>query len=215
MEGILSIPILTHKETQAERWSSGWKAAGGTKDGTQTSQERGPGSLAPLTVTATGPQQRRLRSRGPRPEPAKGQSSSVVSDSLQPHWLQPARLFCPWNSSGHNTGVGTCSLQGIFPTQGSNPGLLHYGKILYHLRHQGSPRILEWVLYPFSRSSQPRNRTGVTCIASRVFISWAPKPLEPGGVWMLGTGKRWWGPGWGENLGECAVLPEAWGGGVS
>ena len=69
---------------------------------------------------------------------------------------------CPtfWNSSGQNTGVGSLSLlQGIFPTQGSNPGLPHCGRILYPLNHQGSPRILEWVAYPFSRgSSQPRNR---------------------------------------------------------
>jgi len=42
-------------------------------------------------------------------------------------------------------------LQGIFPTQGSNPGLPHYRQIPYHLSHQGSPRILEWVAYPFSR----------------------------------------------------------------
>ena len=51
---------------------------------------------------------------------------SVMSDSLQPHGLQPTRLLCPWNSPGKNTGVG-CSalLQGIFPTQGSNQGLLH------------------------------------------------------------------------------------------
>ena len=41
-------------------------------------------------------------------------------------------------------------LQGIFPTQGSNPGLLHCRWILYQLSHQGSPRILEWVVYPFS-----------------------------------------------------------------
>ena len=41
-------------------------------------------------------------------------------------------------------------LQGIFPTQGSNPGLLHCRQILYHLNHKGSPRILEWVAYPFS-----------------------------------------------------------------
>ena len=37
------------------------------------------------------------------------------------------------------------------PTQGSNPGLLHYRQILYQLSHKGSPRILEWVAYPFSR----------------------------------------------------------------
>ena len=60
---------------------------------------------------------------------------------------------------GQNTGVGSLSLlQGIFPTQGSNPGLPHCRQILYQLSHKGSPRILEWVAYPFSsRSSQPRN----------------------------------------------------------
>ena len=47
-------------------------------------------------------------------------------------------------------------LQGIFPTQWSNLGLPHYRWILYQLSHQGSPRILEWVAYPFSsRSSDP------------------------------------------------------------
>ena len=46
----------------------------------------------------------------------------------------------PWNSPGQNTGVGSLSLlQGIFPTQGSNPGLLHCGWILYHLSHKGRP----------------------------------------------------------------------------
>ena len=57
-----------------------------------------------------------------------------------------------------NTGVGSLSLpQGIFPTQRSNPGLPHCRQILYQLSHQGSPRILEWVAYPFSRGySWPR-----------------------------------------------------------
>ena len=83
-------------------------------------------------------------------------SHSVMSDSLQPHGL-----YSPWNSAGQNTGVGSLSLLwGIFPTQGSNPGLPHCRQILYQLSHQGSPRRLEWVAYPFSRgSSQPRNRT--------------------------------------------------------
>ena len=50
----------------------------------------------------------------------------VVFDSLRPHGLQPARLLCPWNSPGKNIGVGCHALlQGIFPTQGSNPGLPH------------------------------------------------------------------------------------------
>ena len=44
------------------------------------------------------------------------------------------------DSIGKNTGVGCHALlQGIFPTQGSNPGLLYCRWILYHLRHQGSP----------------------------------------------------------------------------
>ena len=78
------------------------------------------------------------------------------------------------DSPGKNTGAGCHTLlQGIFPTQGSNPGLLHCRQILYHLSHQGSPRILEWVAYPFSRgSSWPRKRTGVSCTAGRFFTSW-------------------------------------------
>ena len=72
-------------------------------------------------------------------------------------------------------GVGSLSfLQGIFPTQGLNPGLPHCRWILYQLSHKGSPRILEWVAYPFSsRSSRPRNRTGVSCIAAGFFTNWA------------------------------------------
>ena len=49
--------------------------------------------------------------------------------------------------------MGSLSLlQGIFPTQGSNPGLPHCRWILYLLSHQGSPRILDCIAYPFSRS---------------------------------------------------------------
>ena len=52
---------------------------------------------------------------------SESESHSVVSDSLQHHGL-----YSPWNSPGQNTGVGSLSLlQGIFPTQGSNLGLLH------------------------------------------------------------------------------------------
>ena len=52
--------------------------------------------------------------------------------------------------------------------------------ILYHLSQQGSPRILGWVAYPFSRgSSRSRNRTGVSCIAGGFFTNWATrKALE-------------------------------------
>ena len=88
----------------------------------------------------------------------ESESSLGVSNSLQHHGLHS-----PWNSPGQNTGVGSLSLlQGIFPTQESNPGLLHCRQILYQLNHKGSPRILDWVVYPFSsRSSWLRNWTWV------------------------------------------------------
>ena len=67
-------------------------------------------------------------------------SQSVVSDSLQPHILQPTRLLCPWNSPGKNTGMCSHSLlQEIFLTQGSNLGLLYCRQILYHLSHREAP----------------------------------------------------------------------------
>ena len=70
----------------------------------------------------------------------ESESHSVVSDSLRPCGLWPLRLLCPWNSPSQNTGMGSCSLpQGIFPTQGSNPGLPHCRQILYCLSHRGSP----------------------------------------------------------------------------
>ena len=63
---------------------------------------------------------------------SESRSLSVVSDTLRPH-----RLYSPRNSPGQNTGVGSLSLlQGIFPTQGSNPGLLHCRRILYQLSHE-------------------------------------------------------------------------------
>ena len=87
------------------------------------------------------------------------------------------KLLGPWNSPGRNAGVGSLSLlEGIFPTQGLNPGLPHGRQIFYHLSHQGSPRMLEWVAYPFSSgSSQPRNRTGVSCTAGGFFTNWATR----------------------------------------
>ena len=88
------------------------------------------------------------------PLPEESESRSVVSDSLRPH-----RQYSPWSSPGQNTGGSSLSLlQGIFPTQGSNPSLLHCRRILYQLIHKVSPRILEWVAYSFSSgSSRPRN----------------------------------------------------------
>ena len=91
-------------------------------------------------------------------------------------------------SPGKNTGVGChfplhwnqqrIAILGLqpqltmckFPPQ--DPGLLHCRRILYQLSHKGSPRILEWVAYPVSSgSSQPRNPTGVSCIAGEFFTN--------------------------------------------
>ena len=80
-------------------------------------------------------------------------SHSVMSDSLWPHNCSLPGFSVLGDSLGKNTGAGCRALlQGIFPTQRSNPGLLHCRQILYLLSHQGSPRILEWVVYPFSRN---------------------------------------------------------------
>ena len=59
------------------------------------------------------------------------------------------RLLRPWDFLDKSTGVGChFRLQGIFPTQGSNPGLLHYRQMLYHLSHQGSPDSHKQTLIP-------------------------------------------------------------------
>ena len=72
-----------------------------------------------------------------------------MSDSLQPQGL-----YNPWNFPGQTTEVGShYLLQGTFPIQGSNPGLLHCRQILYQLSHEGSPRntgvgsvsLLQWI----------------------------------------------------------------------
>ena len=100
----------------------------------------------------------------------------VMSNSLGLHGL-----YSPWNSPGQNTGVSNLSLlQGIFPTLGSNSGLPHCRQILYQMSHKGSPRILEWVTFPFFRGSfWPRNRTGVSCIAGGFFTNWTIRVVDP------------------------------------
>ena len=75
-----------------------------------------------------------------------------MSNSLQPYGVWPARPLCPWTSPGKNTGVGSHSLhQGIFPTQGSNPGLPHCRQILYHLSLWTCAQKLinmDWIKWP-------------------------------------------------------------------
>ena len=72
-------------------------------------------------------------------------SHSVVSNSLQPHGPWPTRVFCLGDSPGKNTGVGCHALlQGIFPTQGSNPGLPY----------------CRWILLPSEPPGKPKNTGG-------------------------------------------------------
>ena len=111
------------------------------------------------------------------------QSFSTYSVGWLSKWklLSFVQLFAtPWNMqfmefSWPEYWSGSLSfLQGIFPTHRWNSGLPHCRQILYQLSHKGSPRILEWVAYPFaSRSSWPRNRTGISCIASGFCTNWA------------------------------------------
>ena len=67
-------------------------------------------------------------------------SRSVLSNSLQSCGLWPIRLLCSWDFPGKNSGVGSHSLlQGIFLTQGLNPGFLHCRQILCHVSHEENP----------------------------------------------------------------------------
>ena len=98
---------------------------------------------------------------------------SCVADWFFTVWATREAPILEW--------VAMSSLQGIFPTQGSNPDLLHCRRILYFLSHQGSPRILEWVAYPFFRgTSRPRDWTRVSCIAGGFSTSWATQEAQEG-----------------------------------
>ena len=85
------------------------------------------------------------------------ESRSVLSDSLRPHGL-----YSPWNSPGQNTGVGSLSLlQGIFTTQGSNPGLPHCRWIFYQQNHKGSPGARLEVIKSKMCYSKPHQKVAV------------------------------------------------------
>ena len=103
---------------------------------------------------------------------------SLVAQSgptLRPHGLKPARLLCSWDSPGKNTGVGGHSLlQGIFPTQGSNPGLLHCGWILLPPAPPEKPRTTFTILLSVSSLSHFR---------SQPVRSSGSRPGAPGWSW--------------------------------
>ena len=99
----------------------------------------------------------------------------------------PHGLYSPWNSPGQNTGVGNCFLlQGIFQTQGSNPGLPHCRHILYQLSHGGKPKktgmgslsLLQWIFLTqesnwgllHCRWILTSRATREVCIVSKIFF---------------------------------------------
>ena len=107
----------------------------------------------------------------PFPRGSHNPGIKLRSPTLQADFFLPAEP----PRKPKNTGVGSLSiLQGIFLTQESNWNLLLSRQILYQLSHQGSPRIREWVGYPFFRgSSWPRNQIEVFGIAGGFFTVWA------------------------------------------
>ena len=94
----------------------------------------------------------------------------------------PWTIYSPWNSPGQNTGVGSLSLlQGIFPTQGLNPGLVHCRWIPYELRHQEAHILVTDVVLPQIRISysQQRERQWKTWGGSCSWLSAAHGPAGP------------------------------------
>ena len=132
-----------------------------------------------------------------------------MSDSLWPHGL-----YSPWNSLGQNTGVGSLSLhQGISPTRGSNPGLPHFGRILYQLSHQESPCKSSFFLVhekDFNNSISSRNYNNFSSMYSTFWLSHHSDPTisqaradvraiwlrhlsphwSPGLIWLIGLSRQ-------------------------
>ena len=92
--------------------------------------------------------------------------------------------LCPWDSPGKNTGVGSHSLlQGIFPTQGSNLGLLHCRLALYCLSHQGDPKPKTQTKPPpsmfQSSSTQITFQPEPFPAGTRKFLTWSTSYISP------------------------------------
>ena len=105
-----------------------------------------------------------------------------------PWTIQSMEFSRPEYWSGQLHSPGDPLLQGIFSSQGWNPGLPYRRRILYQLSHQRSPRILGWLAYPFSSgSSWFRNWTRVSCNAGGFFTSWASREGDVGSIPGLGA----------------------------
>ena len=122
---------------------------------------------------------------------------SVIFSSLRTHGLYLTKLCCPWNSPGEYIGVGCLSiLQGIFPNQGSNPGLLHCRQILYHLSQQGSPLFLSPSLFIYLLSIcvsiiYLREGNGTPLQYSCLENPWMEGPGRLQSMGSLGVGCYW------------------------
>ena len=107
-------------------------------------------------------------------------SHSVRSNSATPWTVGRPGSSVHGESPGKNTGLCCHALlQGNFPTQGLNPCLLHCRQILYLLSHKGSPRILEWVAYPFSRGSFPTQESNQGLLRCRQILYQLSYPGSP------------------------------------
>ena len=91
------------------------------------------------------------------------------------------RLLCPWDSPGKNTGVGShYHLQGIFPIQGLNPGILHHRRILYHLCHwkshkqYGTRKPYTGCRIFFCLDSQKRQSCSLSFLGCSCSCTWSP-----------------------------------------
>ena len=117
---------------------------------------------------------------------------SVVSNSLWPHGL-----YNPWNSLGQNIGVGSLSLlQGIFQTQGWNPGLPHCRQILYQLSHKNSEIGDEIGTVTISilqmRKLRHRAQKNLSKVTQPV-TEWQSCESNPGHLWA--SSRSWWWTG--------------------
>ena len=141
VQAFSSVQSLSRVQLFATAWTTAWQASASITNSQSLLKLMSIESLMPSKHYILCHPLLLLPSSFPSISEVK-RSHSVVSDSLQPHGLQTARLFCSQDFPGNSPGVD-CHflLQGIFPTQGLSLGLPHCRQTLYHLSHQGSPSI--------------------------------------------------------------------------
>ena len=106
-------------------------------------------------------------------------SRSVMFASVRPHGLQPARLLCLWGFSRQEYWSRLpCPPPGDLPNPGTESRSPALQVDSLPDEPQGSPRLLEWIAYPFSRGiCRPKNWNGVSYVAGGFFTSWATRDI--------------------------------------